>query len=197
MFRPDPQPHSALPGKAVRWLVKGHPFPTGVVPVEFVQRLASSFKASNGVWMSPGFHLCEFCGKGEFERGLCPVSQACTSPRRILHYIAEHEYQPRKSSSARCSSAPTRTGPNGWRREEHPRWQQTRPVMASTGIAATRNKRTAHVTSPASRGTAPFAAGVNSFVTTRPSSKQTHALPASPPPLVLEVSLPSSTSGRT
>jgi hypothetical protein len=97
----------------VGWLSKGQPFRRGPVPLAFAHELRMLVR--NPVELTRGRHVCEFCeppldlisafptyedvwemfrcGNGEIQvRGSSGVVYC--APELILHYVAEHQYQP-------------------------------------------------------------------------------------------------------
>jgi hypothetical protein len=100
MFRENLHASSESSWKRVGWLGKGHTFPTGQVPAEFVEKLASLLTSNRGIIYTCGFHRCEFCRKHPRigSRSLLVLSEEGIyhAPEGIIHYIATHHYRPPK-----------------------------------------------------------------------------------------------------
>ncbi len=110
--------------RAVGWLSKDRPFPIGDTPEAVIGRLRefvmksgrtavdvvtgvavpeageTATTASVGFWLfkvlSPGVHTCEFCDNchGAYNFGIPAGDLLWVAPEMIVHYIAEHRYQP-------------------------------------------------------------------------------------------------------
>src|SRR5262249_33771499 len=88
--------------RAVGWLARRHPFPTGDVSASFLRRLKSFAKRwrlnseALGFGVFRGLHTCELCGgcrmHGNF--GVPAGDLLYVAPEMIVHYIEEHEYAP-------------------------------------------------------------------------------------------------------
>ncbi len=110
--------YSYFPGepkvKNVGWLSAGQDFKRGPVPLGFVDEL-QRFLCKNLEVITRGRHICEFCeppkdileldknyievweyfrsGNGEI-RVIGANGTTYSAPALLLHYIAEHQYQP-------------------------------------------------------------------------------------------------------
>jgi hypothetical protein len=116
-YYPDLTPFEYYPVEEpmlnVGWLSKAQPFRRGPVPLAFAHELG--ILAQRPVNLTRGHHVCEFCeppldliaafptyeevwemfrsGNGEIHvRG--PSGTVYCAPALILHYVAEHQYQP-------------------------------------------------------------------------------------------------------
>ncbi|MCM1214563.1 MAG: hypothetical protein NC331_03545 [Lachnospiraceae bacterium] len=94
----------------VGWLEKGHPFSTGSVPEEFMEKLWKYFRYP--VQVCRGYHVCDLCENPEkgvpviaFKRqkreaGYYEIrawgkdGTVYAAPSLIFHYILQHEYRP-------------------------------------------------------------------------------------------------------
>ena len=102
----------------VGWLDSAHPFPTGDVPIDFIEKLKRL--AREPVLFTCGQHVCEFCDLGPRPVGLDMAAykarherataadalssaeirvvdrdgKVYASPAMIGHYVATHRYQP-------------------------------------------------------------------------------------------------------
>lgn len=101
--------------RAVGWLAKGHPYPTGRVPAEFLTTLHDHVCMAWQPVGMPGIHLCEFCPQplpnGRFVGGNSNVwipsaDRVFVAPALILHYIEAHAYQPPDEFIAAVLAAP-------------------------------------------------------------------------------------------
>jgi hypothetical protein len=113
----DLSPYTYFPGfencLCVGWLNRDHPFPRGPVARAFVNELQRLSK--NVVNVTRGFHECQFCTSPSDPVGSLPARPEVLSrdrcgngelhivgetrvtyaaPVLVLHYIAEHQYQP-------------------------------------------------------------------------------------------------------
>jgi hypothetical protein len=88
--------------RAVGWLATGNPFPSQVVPREFIERLraicAHWEDATEALrWPTAGGpHQCEFC-KREWTSGNIGVPGECVlyvAPEMVAHYVEVHGYSP-------------------------------------------------------------------------------------------------------
>jgi hypothetical protein len=97
----------------IGWLAMGQPFRRGPVPLAFAHELG--ILARDPVDLTRGHHVCEFCkppsdliesspkyeqvwemfhsGNGEIHVRGASGTVYC-APSLILHYVAEHQYQP-------------------------------------------------------------------------------------------------------
>ena len=88
--------------RAIGWLHPDHPFSTGNVPVDCLNRL-KQFAAKCGesseelrIGVSAGFHQCEFCNKshGVGNFGVPTDDTLFIAPEMVVHYIEQHGYRP-------------------------------------------------------------------------------------------------------
>jgi hypothetical protein len=97
----------------VGWLARGHVFPTGPVPDDFVNALRKLIASPDNLYR--GYHTCEFCpdppivvgptgqrvhsppgetmGNGEI-RVAGPRGHIYVAPVLIAHYVQRHNYLP-------------------------------------------------------------------------------------------------------
>jgi hypothetical protein len=106
-FFPDLGPHTGIIDgphiRAVGWLAAGHPFDTGEVPADLVDRIAQyadrwdhSVRALR--WpVAKGPHTCELCHR-ERRSGNFGVPSGrrilYVCPEMIAHYVSAHSYRP-------------------------------------------------------------------------------------------------------
>jgi hypothetical protein len=89
--------------RAVGWLSKDHPFPTGTVSPEFLAALRSHLRAAWQPVYLMGPHFCEFCPKPKPREGrvggsrnlwIPAVSVVYVAPELVAHYVEAHGYRP-------------------------------------------------------------------------------------------------------
>ena len=98
--------------RAIGWLGRGQPFPTGAVPADFVARLteiarrADSSELAYGFGRFMGYHTCDICpsqprdnesairhsGLRNLAVPFGPLLFVC--PELVDHYVREHGYRP-------------------------------------------------------------------------------------------------------
>lgn len=79
----------------VGWLDATHPYPTGHVPTEFVERLHSFLEIT--VRPMFGSHLCELCHNTSWTKEIRVFGQGeivYAAPAMIYHYVVDHHYRP-------------------------------------------------------------------------------------------------------
>jgi hypothetical protein len=121
--------------RAVGWLSKEHPFPTGPVPPEFLPILWSHI---DSVWMPvamAGPHFCEFCpepreGEGRIggSRNLWipSASAVYVAPELVAHYVQDHGYRPPDEFIAAVLACPPQDSPAFHQLlAQFPRWWAT------------------------------------------------------------------------
>ena len=111
MYHPDLSPHIYVdPGENVLnvgWLDSHHEYSKGSVPLDFLERL--QWYCQESVFLTFGFHVCEFCGKdfgvemlilgkkrklGSAEIRVIGQKAIYAAPDMIYHYIVDHQYRP-------------------------------------------------------------------------------------------------------
>jgi hypothetical protein len=126
--------------RAVGWLERHHPYPTGSVPPAFFTALNEHVCAAWQPVGMPGIHLCEFCPQplpnGRFVGGNSNVWIPCgdrvfVAPGLILHYIEAHAYRPPQEFIDAVLAAPEQGSiafhnsmerfPSWWQRDPSPR----------------------------------------------------------------------------
>jgi hypothetical protein len=106
--------------RAIGWLCKDHPFPTGPVPREFLTALRAHVQSA---WQPVGMfgvHFCEFCpdprpGKGRIGGSgnvwVPTLSVVYVAPELIVHYIEVHSYRPPEEFIAAVLGCPEQDSP--------------------------------------------------------------------------------------
>jgi hypothetical protein len=109
MYVPDLAPLDNNPRHlAVGWLDAAHPFPTGDLGEEFLDRLFDL--CANPIIRTRGFHECPFCPKqgrirecsrngrptwlGSGQIRLRRYGKTYEGPNLLYHYVLEHKYRP-------------------------------------------------------------------------------------------------------
>ena len=99
--------------KAIGWLDSIHPYRTGTVSSDFLEKLRQLLEAPWEPTAFAGGHDCELCArKGEtFHAGSnlhLPSSDGFfVAPSMILHYIEVHNYMPPEAFQAAVIACPT------------------------------------------------------------------------------------------
>lgn len=89
--------------RAIGWLSKDQPFPTGAVPSVFISTLRDHIRTAWQPVRSAGVHFCEFCPQPRPGKGRAggtgnvwiPSEGAVyVAPELVVHYIEAHKYRP-------------------------------------------------------------------------------------------------------
>jgi hypothetical protein len=106
--------------RAIGWLAKKHPFPTGQVPADILAVLKAHLKKAWQPAISAGIHRCDLCDPSAPNttdrvgtRNLWIPSREVVyvAPELIGHYIEAHGYQPPEEYLAAVVACPPQKSP--------------------------------------------------------------------------------------